>query len=276
MENQETKTVELTAAELELIEARRQKEAAEAAEREAQKKITIEKALAKMELTAESFRNSKIAEAAVWNDLITELNYNSPNSFVLASTDRTETIKARLGWNYQDEVVDEVVVPYKSYSIKYRTNESIYITLEIEHDRPRYQIHGIDDGWNKHYRTAKTIVAKVNEFIEKKQAIVRRKQQTTDSLEIAHQLLVEENPDATVEKKTFQESRYDYSRRSRRFVGYTEIPEVTVTFANGLVIRYRMKTENGEVKTFIYTYDASKLDKDAVIEALKNAPASVR
>lgn len=265
------KTITVNEAELALIESRRQKEAAEKAELEAQKKVEIARVLENMANDKMKFKAQIERDMLAWNDLFSELQDVHPGAYEMKKEEVTKEFSARLGYKYDDEVVGNDSYTYANISIVYKAQPNVTVRLVFDNGRYKYEISGIHGLWDKKYRRSITVDAKIREHFDAKEAAVAAKQRKVDNLEYAYDKLKIANPDATVEKKMEQQWSYKYGRRGRRIPDKPiDAPRVKVTYPNGLQLIYAVN-EQGEPK--FYNYDASKLDKEAMMEALKNVPA---
>jgi hypothetical protein len=288
----------LSQAEKDFILAKRQREAAEKAEKEAARKVKISKEIEKMNKQAADFKAKMTDRESITRSYFNDFIYNMLDGFTLIELPETNTFKATTYEGDGKNIVhDTKTIEYKSFKIMSKDQvvpagdwNQIYVEVAWNEDYNysgrgennagwRLVIHGIDDGDRK-YKKAKTCVEKINEYIatRRRSAAIR-----THSISLQDRALAAAKDifhDAISHEKYEDTHFYNTGRfgRHTRDTRAVTTRWITMTYANGFVVSYTYEESTPsvgttEIKFKFYRMDITKLDTDTLVTFLKTAPA---
>lgn len=282
-------TLILSDVELEFIKAKRAKEEAEKAEREAAQKVNDAKKIAYQHGEAEKFKLAQIQKEAFVNEMWTALNDIAPNFYEFKKIEFSNNFDTTDGYGENKRVLDKLSINYFDYEFISKEQlanvaQDAYNTIKVkiiwyvscrgsENSGWRMEISGINDS-DKRYRRPRLVHEKIFNFIQgKKQHIAKVKATLTLQEEVV-KILSEKYPEANVEKYTRTESSYSYNRYSRRIPsGIRETQEVVVHHPNGLDVYYHFsKATDGIIKINVYNHTWTIVpDVEKLVEILRTS-----
>lgn len=238
------KTIELTPAELELIQVKRQQEELAAQEKAAQKQLAIEKEIARVAESVEGYKRKnaqQVKAAEEFAQLIPSAEYR------VEKVQRNVTI-TRFGETI-DTLTYEEKTPYmllNGYKISI-TEHIVYNKWNYRGSSKGYKMYvsgpGIDyKTSNRGYKNAKKVVELIEDTIEAKKAQELYKNKQRNAVETAVANLTEQFPNAKINSGRGCKIN-PYGTPSNR---YTEYDEIVVVLENGIEVKYRVY-ENGEL-----------------------------
>jgi hypothetical protein len=238
------KTIELTPAELELIQVKRQQEELAAQEAAVQNQLAIEKEIARVKLQVEGYikKEAQQVKAAAEFALqipssILHINSRDLEAKATYKSEVVETIK------YQEEVAHLTIGEYK-VSVR---EHIVYGKYSYRGSSKGYKMYvsgkGIDyKTENRGYKNTQKVVELIEETVEaiKAQELYKNKQRNAVQNAVAN--LTEQFPNAKINSGRGCKIN-PYSTPSNR---YTEYDEIVVVLENGIEVKYRVY-ENGEL-----------------------------
>jgi hypothetical protein len=285
----------LSQAEKDFIIAKRTREAAEKAERDAAKKVEISKKIENMTKQAAAFKAKMTDKESVTHSFFNDFEYNMHNGFTLVEKAETNAFKATSYEAGADTVHDTKTVEYKSFKIVSKDQivpagdwNQIYVEVVWTEDYDwkgainnnpgwRLQIHGISDSDRK-YKKAKTCVEKINEYIASHRRTISNR---NNALSLQDRALVAAKSiyvDAIKHEK-FEDTHYYNTGRFGRHNRNTRSSTtrwITMTYANNFVVSYTYEETQDVVQPIKFKFfrmDISKLDETTLVNFLKTAPA---
>jgi hypothetical protein len=238
------KTIELTPAELEMIQLKREQEELAAQEKAALRQIAIEKEIARATLYVKNYMDrsaQQVKAAEEFAKLIPTATYH---------VDKTErTVNAC----YDREVVETLkytesnaYLMLKGYKISV-TEHIVYNKWNYRGSSRGYKMYvsgpGIDyKTSNRGYKNGKKVVELIEDTIEARKAQELYKNKQRNAVETAVANLTEQFPNARINSGRGCKIN-PYGSASNR---YTEYDEIVVVLENGIEVKYRVY-ENGEL-----------------------------
>lgn len=238
------KTIELTPAELELIQVKRQQEELAAQEKAAQKQLAIEKEIARTTLYVKGYMDKNAQQVKAAGEFALQI---PTAGFHIDECERTVSV------TYGGEVVETLKyterTPYmllNGYKIS-TTEHIVYNKWNYRGSSKGYKMYvsgpGIDyKTSNRGYKNAKKVVELIEDTIEAKKAQELYKNKQRNAVETAVANLTEQFPNAKINSGRGCKIN-PYGTPSNR---YTEYDEIVVVLENGIEVKYRVY-ENGEL-----------------------------
>ena len=277
--------ITLTPEEQELIRIKREedklakeKEAAEKAKRDREKVLHMEKQIEEFKAEKNDYEKKVLEFYEGFNQDLYELR----------TQDHSQKFEAYnyIGSGKPNEVLATKHVEYREYRIVYKQHPKIYITIK-EHEtygrgfRGRRTNHGYfmyiqgygyEQG-EKRYKTANKIQSIIAEREKAQSEKENQEEQEQLNWEETVSVLKDKYPGTEVEKHSSTQSGHDYSSSGRRRGRYFyTLKRVIVKFSNGLEVTHRFyrNLETDELEITAEKINTDNLDKDKVIETLKN------
>jgi len=259
-------TLNLSAAEIELIEINRQKEALALQEKNAKVLLEEEKQIShqetmklkdeendqkQIEAAQEFFRQFQNKLFGKYQVIVSE----RPTTYVASIYEKKDEVSG-----YESRVIKEIQGIRKCAAIGYvGTNISIGVSYENKKWQMFTSTSDIRKGKTNIVTVNIEIVAKLEEKIRKDKSIA----ESDSGFDQCVAEVVTENPEVNVEKKE-EWIRVEYMTTK----GYMS-RSVVATYPNGLKVVYGFSNQDGNFQKRIASIDSSFLDKSKVIELLK-------
>lgn len=231
-------TVNLTPAELEMIQVKRQQEELAAKEKAAQKQLAIENEIKRAEIQVQGYLKKYIEQAKAAKDLAAS---------VAGCKVVIETEKRKYNVTYGGETVKvidytatNVHLTLNSYTIQVREH-IVYGKWNYRGSSRGYKMYvsgpGIDyKASSRGYKNGKKVVELIEETIEQRKAQELQKNKQKNAIETAVANLMEQFPTAKVESGRGYKINH-YASPSNR---YTDYDKIDVTLENGVQVEYRV------------------------------------
>lgn len=285
----------LSQAEIEMIQLKRQDEENKRKLALAQKKIDDEKKVVAMDMQIKTFVRESTEKMNAIREYFNELNANHPGLYTLDVTDHTKRFEA-INWYYKGqnipegvivnednkEIIAEVYQPYQDARIK--RGDDYFITVKMAQkkihghrlidDCYKMEIHGVSsDLYNKLFKNTDTVHNKIQDKINE----ISRNNTLKDLQESGWDRLVSElaaeYPEATIEKYEKTESRYAWKRGRRSFDGVNVRKQVYVTFPNTAKITFEFRNYNTnegvKFEKFVTNVERGSIDMNKMVNALR-------
>jgi len=245
------KTIELTPAELELIQVKRQQEELAAQEAAVQNQLAIEKEIARVKLQVDGYvkQNAQQVKAAGEFALqipssILHIDTRELSDNVSYNGEVHETIK------YQQQVAHLTIGDYK-ISVK---EHIVYGKWSVRGSSKGYKMYvsgrGIDyKTENRGYKNTQKVVELIQDTIEEIKAKEAHANKQKNAVATAIAELTQQFPDATIRQERGYNTNH-YASPSNR---YQEYDKLVVALKNGIVIEYRVY-ENGQLSRVNITF----------------------
>lgn len=229
------------------------------------------KKIENLEKNIQVFRTQKEKEKEAYQSYFSEIEKVSPGKFQLLENMETKQLTASIYHdNNNTEIVKQIDLEYNTYKIVYVKNPEYHITVEQHTVYSRHSFSGEYKGWKmlvhlphvyesqRYLKSASTAVSKITDHIDMIERKNEAKKQQQTAIQKAYAYLCEKFPEAEIEVSK------DYTAINRK---YFEYDVVKVLFENGLLVTYR-----SDAKSICYVskLDIEKLNKDKVVEVLKN------
>ena len=232
------KTIELTPAELEMIQLKREQEELAVKEKAAQKQIAIEKEIARTTLCVKGYMDKSAQQVEAAEEFA---------KLIPTATYHVDKIERTVNACYDGEVVE---------TLKY-TESNAYLTLNEykisvnEHTvYSKWNYRGSSKGYkmyvsgpgidyktsNRGYKNAKKVIELIEDTIEAKKAQELHKNKQRNAVATAVANLTEQFPTAKIVSGRGCKIN-PYGSPSNR---YTEYDEIVVTLENGIQVNYRV------------------------------------
>ena len=238
------KTIELTPAELELIQVKRQQEELAAQEAAVQNQLAIEKEIARVKLQVEGYIKQEAQQVKAAGEFALQI----PSSILHINTRDLEANASYKGEvvdtiKYQEQVAYLTIGEYK-VSVK---EHIVYSKFSYRGSSRGYKMYvsgqGIDyKTENRGYKNTQKVVELIEETIQRREAQELHKNKQKNAVETAVANLMEQFPIAKVESGRGYKINH-YASPSNR---YQEYDKIDVTLENGIQVEYRVY-ENGEL-----------------------------
>jgi hypothetical protein len=237
-------TVNLTPAELEMIQVKRQQEELAAKEAAAKKQLAIENEIKRVKAQVEDSVKKDTQQNAAARDFA---------ATVAGSKVVVETNKKQRHATYGDETIKvfnytetKVYLTLNGYTI-YVNEHIVYSKWSYRGSSKGYKMYvsgpGIDyKTSNRGYKNGKKVVELIEDTIEARKAQELYKNKQRNAVETAVANLTEQFPNARINSGRGCKIN-PYSTPSNR---YTEYDEIVVVLENGIEVKYRVY-ENGEL-----------------------------
>ena len=242
------KTLELTPAELKMIEIAREKEALENKEKAAKKAIQLEKDIQAHELSIAKL----LAEYKAQNQAAKQYFVQFPKEAEIMNLAKSREFKLTGDYtnpenpsenNWEREVLWSKTVTYTDCQILFKSNV-IYVREHIVYSSP-YSSRGSNKGWkmsigsdDKKYTRVSTVVTKIDEEIKAKEDAVKAVEAKKSSLQTAVDKLTKEFPEAKIAMDHDYEKTW--SRGAMKTDWNNRFDVINVTLTNGIVVSYKV------------------------------------
>jgi len=281
--------IQLSPAELELIRIKRAEAENAIAKQKAQLQVEREKGVVALKIKAESFKKEKLQINEILRTAFSILAAKFPGTYTLVTSPASDNFKYEPYYSTQEREELGIVDSFQSFT--YATETVEYAILEIKRvDNPKYIIkggskrgttvfgmflHGID------YKTQERLLTNVltaHKNIEEHLNTNNKKKSQEELDLIGWDMLLEDlqnefSKDHAIFEKKEETKSYQSSPSKREY--YT-VRQVVVTFPNQLQVIYNFRyyieptTNQPTFKREFSSMNSSKLDRERVIEALKN------
>ena len=242
------KTLELTPAELKMIEIAREKEALENKEKAAKKAIQLEKDIQAHELSIAKL----LAEYKAQNQAAKQYFVQFPKEAEIMNLAKSREFKLTGDYtnpenpsenNWEREVLWSKTVTYTDCQILFKSNV-IYVREHIVYSSS-YSARGTNKGWkmsigsdDKKYTRVSTVVTKIDEEIKAKEDAVKAVEAKKSSLQTAVDKLTKEFPEAKIAMDHDYEKTW--SRGAMKTDWNNRFDVINVTLTNGIVVSYKV------------------------------------
>ena len=242
------KTLELTPAELKMIEIAREKEALENKEKAAKKAMQLEKDIQAHELSI----GKLLAEYKAQNQAAKEYFGAFPKEAELMNLAKSREFKLTGDYtnpenpsenNWEREVIWSKTVTYTDCQILFKSNV-IYVRDHIVYSST-WSSRGSSKGWkmsigsdSKMYTRVSTVVAKIEDEIKAKEAAVKAVEAKKSALQTAMDKLTKEFPEAKIAMDHDYEKTW--SKGAVRTDWNDRFDVINVTLTNGIIVSYRV------------------------------------
>jgi len=250
-------TVELTPAEIQLIQLKREQEALAQKELELKKTAKMEADIASQEKHIKKLQAEDAAQVQATTSFNMELGIN----WRVITTEKMQTFKVTGDYlnpedpkacDYQREILWETEALRRSAYIQYAPDPTFKIEVKEHWVSRRNSYRSTNEGYkmflygpdvdykyqSKAIIKAKTINDKVEEILESKRAKIEFEAKKKSSLETTVDKIKSLHPDAEIVKGTGYE-RNSYGRRT----DYTNYDQIVITFSNGVKITYKVYSD---------------------------------
>ena len=242
------KTLELTPAELKMIEIAREKEALENKEKAAKKAIQLEKDIQAHELSIAKL----LAEYKAQNQAAKQYFVQFPKEAEIMNLAKSREFKLTGDYtnpenpsenNWEREVLWSKTVTYTDCQILFKSNV-IYVREHIVYSSS-YSARGTNKGWkmsinsdDKKYTRVSTVVAKIEDEIKVKEAAVKAVEAKKSALQTAMDKLTKEFPEAKIAMDHDYEKTW--SRGAMKTDWNNRFDVINVTLTNGIIVSYKV------------------------------------
>jgi len=238
------KTIQLTPAELELIQVKRQQEELNAQEAAVQNQLAIEKEIARVKLQVDGYIKQEAQQVKAAGEFALQMPSSALHvdtrdleSKVTYNGELVDTIK------YQEQVAYLTIGKYK-VSVK---EHIVYSKYSYRGSSRGYKMYvsgqGIDyKTENRGYKNAKKVVELIEDTIEEIKAKEVHANKQKNAIQTAIAELTQQFPDARIKQERGYKTNY-YSTASNR---YQEYDKLVVVLKNEIVIEYQVYS-NGQL-----------------------------
>ena len=247
------KTIELTPAELELIQVKRQQEELAAQEAAVQNQLAIEKEIARVKLQVEGYIKQEAQQVKAAGEFALQI----PSSVLHIDTRDLEA-----NASYKGEVVD--TIKYQE-QVAYLTIGEYKVSVKehIVYSHSRYSYRGSSRGYkmyvsgqgidykteNRGYKNTQKVVELIQDTIEEIKAKEAHANKQKNAVATAIAELTQQFPNAIVKQERGYNTNYNASASNR----YQEYDKLVVFLQNGIVIEYRVY-ESGQLSRLNITF----------------------
>jgi len=235
------KTIQLTPAELELIQVKRQQEESNAQKAAVQNQLAIEKEIARVKLQVDGYIKQEAQQVKAAGEFALQMPSSTLHvdtrdleSKVTYNGELVDTIK------YQEQVAYLTIGKYK-VSVK---EHIVYSKYSYRGSSRGYKMYvsgqGIDyKTENRGYKNAKKVVELIEDTIEEIKAKEVHANKQKNAIQTAIAELTQQFPDATIKQERGYKTNY-YSTASNR---YQEYDKLVVVLKNKIVIEYQVYSD---------------------------------
>ena len=278
-------TITLSEAEIEVIKAKREKEAADKKLEEAENKKMEARKIAEMKEKIVQFKEKSQRHEAAVADFFNAFEAKAPGKYNIVTNNASSTFEANNGYASKEKkvVYATEIVTVPDSKIVLMADPSYYITVKKHEVYHRSSFRATNNGLkmfitraagydrveNRAYSSPKKVNEKIDERIAAVKNQIAASKKKASAQEQAIVKLTETYPNAEVKTGTYYSTHaVSYRRRST-----TEIPVVKVTFPNGTTIKYtyRLNADN-VLEIDRHSWDIGNVDKDALIDYVINMP----
>lgn len=245
------KTIELTPAELELIQVKRQQEELAAQEAAVQNQLAIEKEIARVKLQVEGYIKQEAQQVKAASEFALQI----PSSILHIDTRDLEANASYKGEvvdtiKYQEQVAYLTIGEYK-VSVK---EHIVYSKFSYRGSSRGYKMYvsgrGIDyKTENRGYKNTQKVVELIQDTIEEVKAKEAHANKQKNAVATAIAELTQQFPNAIVKQERGYNLNY-YASASNR---HQEYDKLVVFLQNGIVIEYRVY-ESGQLSRLNITF----------------------
>ena len=235
------KTIELTPAELELIQVKRQQEELAAQEAAVQNQLAIEKEIDRVKLQVEGYIKQEAQQVKAAGEFALQI----PSSILHINTRDLEANASYKGEvvdtiKYQEQVAYLTIGEYK-VSVK---EHIVYSKFSYRGSSRGYKMYvsgqGIDyKTENRGYKNTQKVVELIEETIQRREAQELHKNKQKNAVETAVANLIEQFPTA----KIVAGRGYKFNHHASPSNRYTDYDAIDVTLENGIEIEYRVYSD---------------------------------
>jgi hypothetical protein len=221
-------TLELTPAELEMIQVKREKEELAKKEAELAKQAELEKDIARKEQNIVIAQKEDAAQVAKAQEFLNQL----PKGWTIDI--RTWEDKAVVNEYTKTQTVTlwSKTFDRQSASLKF---EDVKVWVELYNREWRMQISGN----SRYYTRVSTVAQKVQDMINEKKAVVELAKKKLDAQATVAEQMREKYPDAKVEVGV----DYEKVSKGRQHYDYEKYNAIMITFPCGAYIKYKVYSD---------------------------------
>jgi hypothetical protein len=259
------KTIQLTPAELELIQVKRQQEELAAQEAAVQNQLAIEKEIARVKLQVEGYIKQEAQQVKAAGEFALQI----PSSIL-----HIDTRELAANASYKGEVVD--TIKYQE-QVAYLTIGEYKVSVKEHIVYSKFSYRGSSRGYkmyvsgqgidyktnNRGYKNTQKVVELIQDTIEEVKAKEAHVNKQKNAVATAIAELTQQFPNATVNHQRGYHTNYHASPSNR----YQEYDKLVVALNNGIVIEYRVY-ENGQLSRLNITFPQHETME--LISALNN------
>ena len=245
------KTIQLTPAELELIQVKRQQEELAAQEAAVQNQLAIEKEIARVKLQVEGYIKQEAQQVKAAGEFALQI----PSSKL-----HIDTRELAANASYKGEVVD--TIKYQE-QVAYLTIGEYKVSVKEHIVYSKFSYRGSSRGYkmyvsgqgidyktnNRGYKNTQKVVELIQDTIEEVKAKEAHANKQKNAVATAIAELTQQFPDATIKQERGYTTNH-YASHSNR---YQEYDKLVVALNNGIVIEYRVY-ESGELSRLNITF----------------------